>query len=68
MKNNILVPWFVTAYTDAEGSFHFSVFPSSSSSVGWQVKLELTIDTFNNSPNLKLLECFKDFFIHFLNY
>ena len=62
MTNFKLNPWFVTGYTDAEGSFHFSIFQNSSHSTGWRVKSFFVIGALDNLANRELLEYFKFFF------
>ena len=57
-----LLPWFVTGYADAEGTFVISIQKSSTTRLGWQVKLIFEIGAANNLANRKLLESFKDFF------
>ena len=56
-----LLPWFVTGYTDAEGSYPFSLLRSKTK-IGWRVLPSFEIGALNNSANRKLLESFKTFF------
>ena len=48
-----LLPWFVTGYTDAEGSFLIKISRNPRCKLGWQVKLEFSIGALNNPVNLK---------------
>jgi hypothetical protein len=57
-----LNPWFVTGYTDAEGSFIISIIRSKTHFLGWQVRLIFEISAENNPANLRFLELLLEFF------
>ena len=48
---SVLAPWYVTGYTDAEGSFLISILRSSTHSTGWSVTLKFEIGAQNNPAN-----------------
>lgn len=57
-----LNPWFVTGYTDGEGSFSIRLRTKSSSILGYHVSIVYSIGAEVNPLNLKLLERVKDYF------
>jgi hypothetical protein len=57
-----VLPWFVTGYTDAEGSFTIGITKSKTHSLGWHVKPKFVIGTLNNPANREFLELFQVFF------
>lgn len=57
-----LHPWFVTAYTDGEGSFSIRMRKKLNSSLGYQVSLAYSIVAEQNPLNLILLEKVKEYF------
>jgi LAGLIDADG endonuclease len=62
MKNFIkLNPWFVTGYTDAEGTFVTSIYKSFTK-IGWAVQLKFSLVASNNPANLRLFQSLQTFF------
>ena len=57
-----LHPWFVTGYTDGEGSFSIRMRKKLNSSLGYQVSLAYSIVAEQNPLNLILLEKVKEYF------
>lgn len=57
-----LHPWFVTGYTDGEGSFSIRTRKKLNSSLGYQVSLVFSIVAEENPLNLILLERIQDYF------
>jgi hypothetical protein len=57
-----LHPWFVTGYTDGEGSFSIRMRKKFNSSLGYQVSLVYSIVAEQNPLNLILLEKVKEYF------
>jgi len=57
-----LHPWFVTGYTDGEGSFSIRMRKKLNSSLGYQVSLVYSIVAEQNPLNLILLEKVKEYF------
>lgn len=55
-----IYPWFVTGFTDAEGSFNVSVSRSSWTKIGWRVQIRLIIELHNK--DLALLARIQSFF------
>jgi LAGLIDADG endonuclease len=55
-----LNPWFVTGFTDAEGSFNVSVSRSSSTKIGWRVQMRFIIEL--HKKDLALLTHVQSFF------
>ena len=37
LSNNLINPWFITGFTDAEGSFIISVYPNNNSKLKWSI-------------------------------
>jgi len=56
----IILPWFVTGFTDAEGCFTIITRKSSRSSVGWKIEANFIINL--HKKDVKLLNHIKDFF------
>jgi len=59
-KEETLNPWFVTGFTDAEGSFNVSVAKHASSTLGWRVQARFIIEL--HSKDLALLTRIQSFF------
>jgi hypothetical protein len=59
-KTNKLNPWFVTGFTDGEGSFLINIRPKSNRKIGYSVELVFRINL--HSRDRVLLEKIKDFF------
>lgn len=57
-----LNPWFVTGYTDGEGSFSIRLRTKSSSILGYHVSIVYSIGAEANHLNLNLLERVQDYF------
>lgn len=57
-----LNPWFVTGYTEGEGSFSIRIRTNSSSSFGYRISIVYSIGAEINPLNLELLEKIKDYF------
>lgn len=55
-----LDPWFVTGFTDGEGSFSISITPNNTSKVGYSVKIFFLINL--HSKDLILLKSIESFF------
>ena len=53
-----LDPWFITGFTDAEGSFTISISPDNRSNLKWAVQAIFTINL--HKKDLKILEDFKN--------
>lgn len=54
LKNNIINPWFITGFTDAEGCFYISISKNSKFKTGWKVVAYYEIHLHSNS--IKILE------------
>jgi len=62
-KNKLnLNPWYVTGYTDGDGSFSIRLRKSSDSKFGYKIIPVFSIGAQNNPNNTELLEKVKDFF------
>lgn len=57
-----LDPWFITGFTDGEGSFSVCVRKKSNSELGFHVSIVYSIGAEVNPLNLKLLEKVKEYF------
>ena len=57
-----LNPWFVTGFTDADGSFSFTPRRDSTSSLGWRVQLKFSIGVLNNLANREFVDNLVSFF------
>ena len=59
---NKLHPWFITGYTDGEGSFSTRIRTKSTSQLGFHVSIVYSICAEVNPLNLNLLEQVKEYF------
>ena len=57
---NKLVPWFVTRYTDAEGSFGLYIYKKANSKTGWSISLVFQISLHEKDKNI--LEIIQNYF------
>lgn len=57
-----LDPWFITGYTDGEGSFSIRLRAKSNSQFGFHISIVYSISAEINPLNLKLLEQVKEYF------
>lgn len=57
-----LHPWFITGYTDGEGSFSIRLRTKSNSQFGFHISIVYSIGAELNPLNLKLLEQVKEYF------
>jgi len=55
-----LNPWWVTGFSDAEGSFNMSIFKSKTAAIGWTIEPCFIITL--NIRDLELLNAIKKFF------
>lgn len=60
--NGKLHPWFITGYTDGEGSFSIRLRTKSNSQFGFHISIVYSICAEVNPLNLKLLEQVKEYF------
>ena len=60
--NNKFHPWFITGFTDGEGSFSIRTRTKPASQLGFHVSIVYSICAEVNSLNLKLLEQVKQYF------
>lgn len=58
--NNLLNPWFISGFTDAEGSFVISIVKDPLTRTGWNIQLRFKIDL--HEKDLPILEGFKTYF------
>ena len=56
----MLNPWFVTGFTDGEGSFTLSIYKDEKYKTGWRVRLFFEIHL--HKKDLKILENIRKFF------
>ena len=59
---NKLHPWFITGFTDGEGSFSIRIRTKSNSQLGFNISIVYSICAEVNPLNLKLLELVKHYF------
>lgn len=57
-----LHPWFITGYTDGEGSFSVRLRTNSRSQFGFHISIVYSIGAEVNPLNLELLELVKEYF------
>ncbi len=57
-----LNPWYVTGYTDGEGSFVFSLVRSKSNKIGWGLLIHFNLVAANNPANITMLLAIQQFF------
>jgi hypothetical protein len=57
----IIDPWFVTGFTDGEGSFYFSI-TDSDTKIKWRVKIFYSLVAANNPANYAMLVNIRNFF------
>jgi hypothetical protein len=62
LEGKLLHPWFVTGYTDGEGSFSVRLRTKSSSKFGYHVSIVYSIGAEINPLNLELLKKIQEFF------
>jgi hypothetical protein len=62
LKYPSIDPWFITDFTDGEGSFYFSVVKSKSTKTGWSVTIGFNLVAKNNPANLTMLKSIQQFF------
>ncbi len=60
--------WFITGFTDGDGSFSYSIFKKQRSTLGWQVVLMFTIEILNTPDNVLLLQQFQFLFNGHISY
>lgn len=60
--NGKIHPWFITGYTDGEGSFSIRIRTKSNSQFGFHLSIVYSIGAEINPLNLKLLEQIKEYF------
>jgi len=56
IKLNSINPWFITGFTDGDGSFSIKVSKSKSHSIGYKVELVYSINNLNTPENNLLLK------------
>ena len=61
-KKGKLDPWFITGYTDGEGSFSIRLRTKSNNQFGFHISIVYSICAEINPLNLKLLEQVKEYF------
>lgn len=61
-ENKGLNPWFITGYTDGEGSFSVRLRKSATAKWGFNILPVFSIGAQNNSSNKELLDKVKEFF------
>jgi LAGLIDADG DNA endonuclease family protein len=61
-KNAIINPWYVTGFTDGEGSFSFSLVKSNSNKIGWALLIHFNLVASNNPANYSMLYAIQEFF------
>lgn len=59
-RNIKLNPWWVTGFTDAEGSFSMSIYRSKTAAIGWTIEPSFSITL--HKRDLELLNSIKTFF------
>jgi hypothetical protein len=59
-NNNKLNPWWVTGFSDGEGSFSMSIFKSKTAAIGWTIEPCFIITL--HKRDLELLNSIKNFF------
>lgn len=57
-----LNPWFITGFTDGEGSFYFSIVRCKTCITGWSVIIGFNLVAANNPANLKMFSFLPQFF------
>jgi hypothetical protein len=57
-----LNPWFITGFTDGEGSFTFSVVKSNSNKIGWAILIHFNLVAKNNPANLSMFQSIQQYF------
>ena len=62
IENLKLNPWFITGFTDGDGSFYIALRKDSSCKHGFSIGLEYKLVAEVNNLNLKLLESVKSYF------
>lgn len=55
-------PWFITGFTDGEGSFFFSVCKSINNKIGWQIAIGFNLVAKNNPANVAMFNQIQQFF------
>jgi len=58
--SNKLNPFFVTGFTEGEGSFYVAVYPRQKNKIGWEVRPSFSLS--QNKRDKTLLYMLKDFF------
>jgi hypothetical protein len=55
-------PWFITGFTDGEGSFYFSIVKTKHTKIGWSITIGFNLVAKNNPANLSMLKLIQQFF------
>jgi hypothetical protein len=59
LTKSVLNPYFLTGFTDGEGSFSIKIIKSNKAKLGFRVSPVFSIGAQINKENLKLLELIK---------